>query len=164
MLWGGRTFTIHAVGVGTKRRQVEERTIFGTAGQHNHTSRQVAPQLDRIVAAIAHKQSIQWMIADMAAEVEALRSLIYRTAWMIDTGQPHTREAAICKLYGSEVGSRITDKALQIYGALGYSRHMPLERAFRDSRISEIFEGTNEIQRIVIASDIFQKKGVRIRP
>ena len=113
---------------------------------------------------IAHKQSIQWMIADMAAEIEALRSLIYRTAWMIDTGQPHTREAAICKLYGSEVCSRITDKALQIYGALGYSRHMPLERAFRDVRISEIFEGTNEIQRIVIASDIFQKQGVRIHP
>ncbi len=113
---------------------------------------------------IAHKQSIQWMIADMAAEIEALRSLIYRTAWMIDTGQSYTREAAICKLYGSEVCSRVTDKALQIYGALGYSRHMPLERAFRDGRISEIFEGTNEIQRIVIASDIFQKQGVRIRP
>jgi alkylation response protein AidB-like acyl-CoA dehydrogenase len=113
---------------------------------------------------IAHKQSIQWMVADMAAEIEALRSLVYRTAWMIDTGQPHTREAAICKLYGSEVCSRVTDKALQIYGALGYSHHMPLERAFRDARISEIFEGTNEIQRIVIASDIFQKQGVRIRP
>ena len=113
---------------------------------------------------IAHKQSIQWMVADMAAGIEALRSLIYRTAWMIDTGQPYTREAAICKVYGSEVCSRVTDKALQIYGALGYSRHMPLERAFRDARISEIFEGTNEIQRIVIASDIFQKQGVRIRP
>jgi alkylation response protein AidB-like acyl-CoA dehydrogenase len=111
---------------------------------------------------IANKQSIQWMIADMAAEIEALRSLIYRTAWMIDTGQSYTREAAICKLYGSEVCSRVADKALQIYGALGYSRHMPLERAFRDARISEIFEGTNEIQRIVIASDIFQKHGVRI--
>ncbi len=113
---------------------------------------------------IAHKQSIQWMIADMATEIEALRSLIYRTAWMIDTGQSYTREAAICKLYGSEVCSRVTDKALQIHGALGYSRHMPLERAFRDARILEIFEGTNEIQRIVIASDIFQKQGVRIRP
>jgi alkylation response protein AidB-like acyl-CoA dehydrogenase len=113
---------------------------------------------------IAHKQSIQWMIADMAAEVEALRSLIYRTAWLVDTGQPFGREAAICKLFGSEVCSRVTDKALQIYGALGYSRHMPLERALRDARISEIFEGTNEIQRIVIASDIFQKHGVRIRP
>jgi alkylation response protein AidB-like acyl-CoA dehydrogenase len=114
--------------------------------------------------AIAHKQSIQWLIADMAAEIEALRSLIYRTAWMIDSGQPFSREAAICKLYGSEVASRVTDKASQIYGALGYSRHMPLERALRDTRIAEIFEGTNEIQRIVIAADIFQQHGVRIRP
>lgn len=113
---------------------------------------------------IASKQSIQWMIADMAAEIEALRSLVYRTAWLIDTNQPFTREAAICKLFGSEVCSRVTDKALQIYGALGYSRHMPLERAFRDARISEIFEGTNEIQRIVIAANIFQEHGVRIRP
>jgi acyl-CoA dehydrogenase len=113
---------------------------------------------------IAQKQSIQWMIADMAAEVEALRSLVYRTAWMVDTGRPFSREAAICKLYGSEVCSRVTDKALQIHGALGYSRYMPLERGLRDARISEIFEGTNEIQRIVIASNVFQEHGVRIRP
>jgi alkylation response protein AidB-like acyl-CoA dehydrogenase len=113
---------------------------------------------------IAHKQAIQWAIADMAAEIEALRSLIYRTAWMIESGQCFSREAAICKLFGSEVCSRVSDKVLQIYGALGYSRHMPLERALRDARIAEIFEGTNEIQRIVIASDIFQRHGVRIRP
>jgi len=113
---------------------------------------------------IAQKQSIQWMVADMAAEIEALRSLIYRTAWLIDTGQPFAREAAICKLFGTEACTRVADKALQIYGALGYSRHMPLERAWRDARISEIFEGTNEIQRIVIASSIFQEHGVRIHP
>lgn len=113
---------------------------------------------------IAQKQSIQWMVADMATEIEALRSLVYRTAWLIDTGQPFSREAAMCKLFGSEVCSRVTDKALQIFGALGYSRHMPLERAFRDARISEIFEGTNEIQRIVIAANIFQEHGVRIHP
>ena len=113
---------------------------------------------------IAQKQSIQWMVADMATEIEALRSLVYRTAWLIDTGQPFSREAAMCKLFGSEVCSRVTDKALQIFGTLGYSRHMPLERAFRDARISEIFEVTNEIQRIVIAANIFQEHGVRIHP
>ena len=113
---------------------------------------------------IAQKQSIQWMVADMATEIEALRSLVYRTAWLIDTGQPFSREAAMCKLFGSEVCARVTDKALQIFGTLGYSRHMPLERAFRDARISEIFEGTNEIQRIVIAANIFQEHGVRIHP
>jgi butyryl-CoA dehydrogenase len=113
---------------------------------------------------LAHKQSVQWMIADMATEIEALRSLVYRVAWMVDTGQPFTQLAAMCKLYGSEVSSRAIDMALQIHGGMGYSRDYPIERGFRDARISEIFEGTNEIQRIVIAANIFRQHGVRIRP
>ncbi|MFW6115442.1 MAG: acyl-CoA dehydrogenase family protein [Chloroflexota bacterium] len=115
-------------------------------------------------AELAQKQSVQWMIADMATEVEALRSLVYRVAWMVDTGQPFTRLAAMCKMYGSEVASRAIDRALQIHGGLGYSRDFPIERAFRDARIAEIFEGTNEIQRIVIASRLFREHGVRISP
>jgi len=113
---------------------------------------------------LAQKQSVQWMIADMATELEALRSLVYRVAWMVDTDQPFTRLAAMCKLYGSEVASRAIDMALQIHGGLGYSRDYPIERAFRDARIAEIFEGTNEIQRIVIASRLFREHGVRISP
>ncbi len=113
---------------------------------------------------LAHKQSVQWMIANVATEVEALRSLIYRAGWTVDTGQPFTKLAAMCKMYGSEVASRAIDAALQIHGALGYTRDFPIELAFRDARIAEIFEGTNEIQRIVIVSDIFREHGVRIRP
>lgn len=113
---------------------------------------------------LAQKQSVQWKIADMATEVETLRSLVYRVAWMVDAGQPFTQLAAMCKLYGSEVASRAVDTALQIHGALGYSRDYPIERAFRDARIAEIFEGTNEIQRIVIASRLFREHGVRISP
>ncbi|MGD2144983.1 MAG: acyl-CoA dehydrogenase family protein [Anaerolineae bacterium] len=113
---------------------------------------------------LAHKQSVQWMIADTATEVEALRSLVYRVAWLVDTGQPFTRLAAMCKLYGSEVASRAIDMAVQIHGGLGYSRDYPIERAFRDARIAKIFEGTNEIQRIVIASRLFREHGVRISP
>ena len=114
--------------------------------------------------ALAHKQSVQWMIANMATEIEALRSLVYRVAWLVDTGQPFTQLAAMCKLYGSEVASRAIDMALQIHGGLGVTRDFPIERAFRDARIAEIFEGTNEIQRIVIAANIFREHGVRIRP
>jgi len=114
--------------------------------------------------ALAHKQSVQWKIANTAVEVEALRSLVYRVAWMVDTGQPFTHLAAMVKLYGSEVASRAIDAALQIHGGLGYTRDFPIERAFRDARIAEIFEGTNEIQRIVIASNIFREYSVRIRP
>ena len=115
-------------------------------------------------APIAHKQSIQWMIADMATEIEALRSLIYRTAWLVDTGQPFSREAAMCKLYGSEALHRCLDRAVQIHGGMGYMRDYFVEIMYRDARITEIFEGTSEIQRIVIASDIFRQVGVRISP
>jgi len=113
---------------------------------------------------IAHKQSIQFMIADMATEIEALRSLVYRTAWLVDTGQPFSREAAMCKLYGSEVLHRCVDRAVQIHGGMGYMRDYFIELMYRDARITEIFEGTSEIQRIVIASDIFRQEGVRISP
>jgi alkylation response protein AidB-like acyl-CoA dehydrogenase len=113
---------------------------------------------------IGEKQSIQWMIAETAAELEALRSLVYRTAWMVDTHQPYTQEAAICKLFGSQVASRAIDRALQVHGALGYSRDFPVERMWRDARIAEIFEGTNEIQRIVIAENVLRPLGVRVRP
>jgi len=113
---------------------------------------------------LAHKQSVQWMIANMATEIEALRSLVYRVAWLVDTGEPFGQLAAMCKMYGSEVASRAIDVTLQIHGGLGLTRDFPIERAFRDARIAEIFEGTNEIQRIVIASNIFRQHGVRIRP
>ena len=113
---------------------------------------------------IAHMQSIQFMVADMAAEIEALRSLIYRTAWLVDNGKPFTKEAGMCKLLGSEIGSRCIDRAVQIHGALGYSRDVDVERGFRDARITEIFEGTNEIQRFLIAEQMFREVGVRIRP
>ena len=113
---------------------------------------------------IAHMQSIQFMIADMAAEIEALRSLVYRTAWLVDNGKPFTREAGMCKLLGSEIGSRCIDRAVQIYGALGYSRDTAIERGYRDARITEIFEGTNEIQRFLIAEQLFRDIGVRVRP
>ncbi len=113
---------------------------------------------------LAHKQSVQWMIANMATEIEALRSLVYRVAWLVDVGQPFGQLAAMCKMYGSEVASRAIDMAVQIHGGLGLTRDFPIERAFRDARIAEIFEGTNEIQRIVIASNIFRQHGVRIRP
>ncbi|RPI78425.1 MAG: acyl-CoA dehydrogenase, partial [Chloroflexi bacterium] len=111
---------------------------------------------------IGTKQSIYMMIADMAAEIEALRSLVYRAAWLVDNKKPFITEAAICKLFGSEVASRCVQKGIQIHGGLGYSRDYWIERAWRDARIAEIYEGTSEIQRIVIASNLFRPYGVRI--
>jgi alkylation response protein AidB-like acyl-CoA dehydrogenase len=115
---------------------------------------------------VAQKQAIQWMVADMATEIEALRSLIYRTAWMLDAGQSgreFSTMAAMCKLYGSEVLDRCVDKCLQIHGGMGYMKDYPVERMYRDARITRIFEGTNEVQRLVIATNLFRKIGLRIK-
>jgi butyryl-CoA dehydrogenase len=111
---------------------------------------------------IGTKQSVYFTIADMAVEIEALRSLVYRTAWLIDNGMPHILEASACKLFGSEVAHRCVDNALQIHGALGYSRDHWVELGWRDQRITEIYEGTNEIQKIVAAASLFRPLGMRV--
>jgi alkylation response protein AidB-like acyl-CoA dehydrogenase len=108
---------------------------------------------------IASFQAIQWMIAEMAAEIYQMESIIYRTAWLFDQGKKIPREGAICKLFCSEALDRIVDKAVQIHGGNGFMGEHPVERFYRDSRINRIFEGTNEIQRIVIAEDILKKGG-----
>jgi acyl-CoA dehydrogenase len=113
---------------------------------------------------LAHQQQVQFMIADMYSEIEMLRGLVYRTAWLVDNNRPFSREAYVCKLMGSEIASRCISRAMEIHGALGLSRDYSLERSFRDARIAEIFEGTNEIQRIIIARDLLREAGVYIEP
>jgi alkylation response protein AidB-like acyl-CoA dehydrogenase len=106
---------------------------------------------------IANFQALQWMIADMATEVDAARLLIYRAAAMKDAGQPFSKEAAMAKLYASETAERAAFKALQIHGGYGYSREYPVERIYRDQRLCSIGEGTSEIQRMVIARQVLGK-------
>lgn len=107
---------------------------------------------------IAELQAIQFMIADMATEIEAARHLIYNAAHLEDAGKPFARESAMAKLYASEVAMRVTHKAIQIHGGYGYTRDYPVERMYRDAKICTIGEGTSEIQRLVIARDVL---GVR---
>ena len=101
---------------------------------------------------IADFQAIQFMLADMATEIDAARLLARRAAWKQDSGARFTMEASIAKLFASEMASRVAHRAIQIHGGYGYSREYPVERAYRDARITEIYEGTSEIQRLVIAS------------
>ena len=106
---------------------------------------------------IAKFQAIQWMIADMATEVEAARLMIHRAAARKDAALPFTKEAAMAKLYASEVAERAAFKAVQIHGGYGYSREYPVERIYRDQRLCTIGEGTSEIQRLVIARQVLGK-------
>jgi butyryl-CoA dehydrogenase len=101
---------------------------------------------------IAQFQAIQFMLADMSTEIEAARLLARRAAWKQDQGQRFSMEAAMAKLYASEMSTRVTHKAIQVHGGYGYSREYPVERMYRDARITEIYEGTSEIQRLVIAA------------
>jgi len=101
---------------------------------------------------IADFQAIQFMLADMSTEIEAARLLTRKAAWKQDSGARFTMEASIAKLFASEMATRVTHKAIQIHGGYGYSREYPVERMYRDARITEIYEGTSEIQRLVIAS------------
>ena len=103
---------------------------------------------------IADFQAIQWKLADMATEIDAARLLVYRAAWLKEEGRPHTEEGAKAKLFASEVARRQTAEAIQILGGYGYTKEFPVERYYRDAKITEIYEGTSEIQRLVIARSI----------
>jgi butyryl-CoA dehydrogenase len=103
---------------------------------------------------IAEFQAIQWKIADMATRIQASRLLMYRAAWVRDQGRRHTREAAMAKLFASETAMWAATQAVQVYGGYGYIQDYPVERHFRDAKITEIYEGTSEIQRMVIARQL----------
>ena len=106
--------------------------------------------------AIAEFQAIQWMLADSACELEAARWLCFRAATLKEQGQPFTREASISKLFASEAAVRICNRAMQVHGGYGYTREFPVERYLRDVRVTTIYEGTSEIQRLVIARDLLR--------
>lgn len=108
---------------------------------------------------IADNQSIQNYLADMASDIFAIESTLYRTSWMCDQGMNINRESAIVKVLASEGLNRVVDLAVQIHGGMGYSRDFAIERWYRDARVNRIYEGTNEIQRIVIARDVL-KRGI----
>jgi alkylation response protein AidB-like acyl-CoA dehydrogenase len=108
---------------------------------------------------ISEHQAIQWMIADAALEIEAARLMVYRAAWLKDQGKPFTKEAAMAKLFASEVAERVCFNAIQIHGSYGYSAEFPVERMYRDQRLMSIGEGTSQIQRLVIARRVLQEMG-----
>jgi butyryl-CoA dehydrogenase len=105
---------------------------------------------------IADFQAIQWMLADMATEIDAARLLTYRAAWLHEQGREVTRAAAMAKLFASEACNRAAYKALQIFGGYGYIKDFAVERLFRDARVTTLYEGTSEIQRLIIARHLLR--------
>ncbi|MCG8483496.1 MAG: acyl-CoA dehydrogenase [Clostridia bacterium] len=105
---------------------------------------------------ISKFQAIQWQLADMATEVEAARMLVYKAAYLKDTKQPFSSAAAMAKLFAAEAAMKASTKAVQIHGGYGYMKDYPVERLMRDAKITEIYEGTSEVQRMVIASKLLK--------
>jgi alkylation response protein AidB-like acyl-CoA dehydrogenase len=99
-------------------------------------------------------QAIRWKLAEMATDIEAARLLAYQAAVLRDRGQPHTQEASMAKLFASTICNKAATEALQIHGGVGYTKEFPVERHFRDAKVTEIYEGTSEVQRLVISKEL----------
>jgi len=110
-------------------------------------------QFDRPIGSF---QAVQFMLADMAVQIEAARLLVYQAAWRVNAGQSYSKQSAMAKLFASETAMQVTTKAVQVFGGYGYTRDFPVERMLRDAKITEIYEGTSEIQRLVIGSPIIR--------
>jgi len=140
---GGR-ISIGAISLGLAR------AAFGNAVAY-------AKERHAFGARLANLQAIQWMLADAATEIAAARNLLYYAAWRKQQGKPYTQEAAMAKLFASEMGERVCRNAIQVFGGYGYSREYPVERMYRDARLMTIGEGTSEIQRLVIARHVLSE-------
>ncbi|HYG63067.1 MAG TPA: acyl-CoA dehydrogenase [Thermoanaerobaculia bacterium] len=140
---GGR-IGISAQAVGIAQGAFEEATAY-------------SQQREQFGQAISNFQAIQFYLADMATEIDAARLLTWKAAWTKDNGKRYTLEAAQAKLFSAEMAQRVTNKALQIHGGYGYTKEYNVERYFRDARITEIYEGTSEVQKMVIADWVLNK-------
>jgi alkylation response protein AidB-like acyl-CoA dehydrogenase len=127
---------------------------LGIAQAAYDVAREYAKERHAFGKAIAEHQAIQFKLADMSTEIDAARLLVYRAAWLKEQGEPHTEAGAKAKLFASEMATRQTSAAIQILGGYGYTKEFPVERYYRDAKVTEIYEGTSEIQRLVIARSI----------
>lgn len=106
---------------------------------------------------IADRQAIQWKIADSAVEIEAAKWLVLNAAFKLDQGEDNRHQAAMAKLYGANMGNRVVDRVMQIYGGMGYTRELPIERWYREARLWRIYDGTDEIQRMIISRNLLRQ-------
>jgi alkylation response protein AidB-like acyl-CoA dehydrogenase len=127
---------------------------LGIAQAAFEAAREYALERRQFGRRIGEFQAVQWKLADMATEIDAARLLVYRAAWLKQQGEPHGEAGAKAKLFASEMARRQAAEAIQVFGGYGYTKEFPVERYYRDARVTEIYEGTSEIQRLVIARSI----------
>ncbi len=148
------TLDIGRVGLGA--------SAVGSAKEAFELSRKYAIERQQFGRPIAEFQAIQFKLAEMAVKIYTMEQIVYDCAKRVDAGKKSTIESSICKLYCTEAASEIIDEAIQIHGGIGFSRELPLERMYRDARVTRIFEGTNEVQKSVIATELLKQVGYRI--
>jgi alkylation response protein AidB-like acyl-CoA dehydrogenase len=153
----GKGFTVAMATLDGGRIGIAAQAL-GIAQAAYDVAREYAKERRTFGKRIAEYQAIQWKLADMATEIDAARLLVYRAAWLKDEGRSHTEEGAKAKLFASETARRQTAEAIQILGGYGYTKEFPVERYYRDAKITEIYEGTSEIQRLVIARSVLDLK------
>ncbi|MDY6967401.1 MAG: acyl-CoA dehydrogenase family protein [Spirochaetota bacterium] len=144
----------HLVSTVQTTRIIVGASSVGLAKTAFNTALEYAKERQQFGQSIGNFQGIQFMFADMATEIEMASLMVYKAAFLNDKGIKCTKEASMAKLFASEMVNRVAYKALQIHGGYGYMREFPLERYFRDARIMEIFEGTSEIQRVIISREL----------
>ena len=153
----GDGFKIVMKGLDSGRIGIAAQSI-GVAQAAMDAAVKYAKERDQFGQKICKFQGLRWIIADMATEIEAARQLMLSAASMKDRGEKYTAQASMAKLFASEMVNRVTGKALQIHGGYGFIKDYAVERFFRDARVFTIYEGTSEIQRIVISDHILKDK------
>jgi acyl-CoA dehydrogenase len=151
----GKGFSLGMQWIGQGRWMIASRCV-GTAERLLQMAVDYSKERVTFGQPIADRQAIQWMIADSAVEIQATKWLSMHAAWKVDQGLDNRHEASMAKLYGSGMANRVVDRVMQIHGGMGYTREMPIERWYRDLRVTRIYEGTDEIQHFIIARDLLK--------
>jgi alkylation response protein AidB-like acyl-CoA dehydrogenase len=156
----GQGFKIAMTGLDCGRIGIAAQSI-GVAQAAMDAAVQYAKKREQFGQKISKFQGLRWIIADMATEIEAAKQLTFSAAAMKDRGEKFTVPASIAKLYASEMVNRVTAKALQMHGGYGFIKDYTIERLYRDARVFTIYEGTSEIQRIVISNSVLNDKRLK---
>ena len=146
-----------AMGAFDKSRPVVAAAAVGLARAAFEHARKYSTERTTFGKPIARHQAVSFMIAEMAMNIEAARQLVWKAAWLHDQDKRNTKEAAFAKAFAADMANKVATDAVQVYGGNGYSKEQPVEKLYRDSKIFQIYEGTSQIQRLIISREIYKE-------